>query len=167
MSRRRKKKSYSNHYKSGTVRTPSKRIKVTVAVPSTVARWMPSRLSAPQLNQWRSVNRHLRIPLKKTRKTVLKSVIVNVPKGNRPLGAKMMVGKKGLTVFSQRNTRKHLETEQNRKRRKERKRWRRRASTGYLDSVRRDRHGILSANRSATPERLADAAMVALALEKF
>lgn len=74
-----------------------------------------------------------------------------------------------LTIHSKRQTKNLLEREYNRRRYSERKDRRRMARNGQLDSLRSDPYGLVAeaARRGLSPERIADAALVARSLRRY
>lgn len=143
--------------------------KVTVAVPASVARKIPRTIVAPTISQWRHYKKHLRVPIKRVRpeNTVQKGIVVYTPKSNRPIGGKAMLKGKTLTIFGKKNVQKTLKRENNRKRHDETKDFKRKRHTGYITSVRSDRYGVIGANVHRPADKLADAALVNVALENF
>lgn len=161
--RRRSKRGYSTNRVTGS--STHQLVKVRVAVPARLSSVLSRQiLKAPPIAQRQKRSRTIRVPLLSgIGKTKLITTRVLVPRGNRPRAASMSVSKGRLSIKGRKYVEKNIALENSRRRRGESKRWRHRASTGYLDSTYRDT-GILSANRNASAERLADAALVNSAL---
>lgn len=141
-----------------------RKVTVTVAVPARMSSRLRYPLVAPPISQYKSRTKHKRIALVNPGKVVTKKVTVYVPRSNRPRPSKVMLNNRGwLTIFGGKNVASHVRNENNRRRRDESKRNRKRYSSGYLDSTRKDT-GVISANRRSSAERLADAAIVNRAL---
>lgn len=105
-------------------------------------------------------------PLRNTR-YVTRSVSVRIPNRLPHIPASYVSVRRGaLRIHSARQTRKILDREFNRRRYMEWKRRRRQAKDGQLESVRRDRHGILGAAeaRGYSASRMAEAALIVRAL---
>lgn len=148
------------HYKNAVSSSTHKIVKVSVAVPA----HMKSRLArqvlvAPRISQRQNRSRHIRVPLQSVRKTVNMTVKVAVPRANKPRLAMMDISRGVLNLRSSKYVKKKIVAEHSSRRYNESKRWRHRASSGYLDSTKRDT-GIIGANQFKSGERIADAALV-------
>lgn len=160
------------HYLSATPSTHTIKT-VRVAVPAHLSSKLSrSLLYAPPIHQRSTRSRSIRVPLLMSSKKRTINVRVAVPRNNRPKAAAMHLRGSQLVIRSKKYVKRKSSQslgrglavgENHRRRNSESKRWRRRYSTGYLDSTRYDT-GVLGANRYASAERIADAALVNSAL---
>lgn len=143
---------------------------ITVRVPLPVSMPRARTVSYPYPSQRQLNNRVIRIPLLPPRQRfVVRQVKVRLPHFLPALGGSYVSVVPGrLNIHSRRQTKRLLEREFNRRRYEEHKTRSRKARHGQLESVRKDRFGILAeaARRGLGARAMADAALVSRALER-
>lgn len=145
-------------------------VNVTIDVPVQYANRFPSFLRAPAPYSRQRRRGVVSVQTTPFAKTVRRRFRVSVPR-HSPRPSYVAVDRRGrVRIYSRAKTKRLLVREMNRKRYAENKVGRRRArkSVAYLGSLRRDTFGLVGSAhaRGASPDRLADAAMVSRALER-
>lgn len=141
---------------------------VTVYAPRSV--YIPPMLDYSPPRPRRRARRHVRVPLRAPREPVQRRTVrIRLPRQypkQRPSYVMADPKRNRINIYSDRKTKALLAREHNRKRNSERKSNRAKYSANQLDSLRRDRKGIVGATlRRGSALQLADAAMVARALD--
>lgn len=143
---------------------------MSIEVPRSLSRLVPTNLDVPRIAQRQHRNRHITVPLRRSRRRFIRRRFrLRVPKAPVRTAYMSLDRFNRLRIYSARSTARLLATEHNRRRRNERKSRRRKGNIGQLDSVRSDRFGIIgrAASRHRSPGRVADAAMLSRAIERY
>lgn len=149
-------------------RNATRPVTVSVLVPEAYAR-VPSVLDVPATFQRQRRARHIDVPLRRARGRLIRRTFrLNVFKPRYVRPAKIAITRNGrMRLYSRRHTQRYLAREMHRPRNSEVKTRKRRLSDGHLDSIRSDRTGIVMANSRSDIRQIADAAMVARALQRY